>query len=92
MLSMFVGNLGALMQSNMKRMLAYSSIAHAGYVLAAFATRSSMGGAAAIFYLAVYSVTNVGAFIVVAHLAGKGESTVAISDYRGLGRRRALLS
>ncbi len=91
-LSMFVGNLGALMQSNIKRMLAYSSIAHAGYVLAAFTTRSAMGGAAAIFYLAVYSVTNVGAFLVVAHLAGKDESTVAISDYRGLGKRHPVLA
>jgi NADH-quinone oxidoreductase subunit N len=91
-LSMFVGNLAALLQTNIKRMLAYSSIAHAGYVLAAFAARSTMGVAAAMFYLAAYCAMNVGAFLVVAHLSGEGEKHLAICDYRGLGHRNPLLA
>jgi NADH-quinone oxidoreductase subunit N len=66
-LSMTVGNIGALMQNNVKRMLAYSSIAHAGYVLVAFAARDQIGIAAAIFYAASYAAMNVGAFAVVTH-------------------------
>jgi NADH-quinone oxidoreductase subunit N len=91
-LSMFIGNLAALVQGNIKRMLAYSSIAHAGYILAAFTARSEMGVAAAMFYLAIYSVTNVGAFLVVAHLSGLGEKHLSMSDYAGLGRRRPVLA
>ena len=63
-LSMFVGNLAALVQSNIKRMLAYSSIAHAGYMLVAFAARSELGVAAVLFYLAAYCAMNLGAFAV----------------------------
>ena len=58
-------------------MLAYSSIAHAGYVLVALTARSDIGTAAAMFYLAAYAFMNIGAFAVVAHLSGKGESTRA---------------
>jgi len=91
-LSMFIGNLAALVQGNIKRLLAYSSIAHAGYVLAAFTARSEMGVAAAMFYLAAYSVMNIGAFLVVGHLAGAGEKHQEIGDYRGLGHRHPVLA
>src|SRR5207302_10991344 len=98
--SMTLGNFGALMQNNVKRMLAYSSIAHAGYLLVAFAAaalQTSSGGrqvalSAAIFYTAAYAVMNIGAFAVVSHLAGSGERFTSIDDYAGLGRRSPLLA
>ncbi len=91
-LSMTIGNFGALMQNNVKRMLAYSSIAHAGYLLVAFAARNDIGISAAIFYTASYAAMNVGAFAVVSHLAGSGESRVSIDDYAGLSKRSPLLA
>ncbi|HEY5162230.1 MAG TPA: NADH-quinone oxidoreductase subunit N [Terriglobales bacterium] len=91
-LSMTIGNLGALMQNNVKRMLAYSSIAHAGYLLVAFAAAKDIGISAAIFYAASYAVMNVGAFIVISHVAGHGERFVNIEDYSGLGRRAPTLA
>jgi NADH-quinone oxidoreductase subunit N len=86
--SMVVGNFAALTQSNVKRLLAYSSIAHAGYVLVALAARSNTGTAAAMFYLAAYAFMNLGAFAVVAHLPGKGERFQSIEDFAGLGERQ----
>lgn len=91
-LSMTLGNVGALLQNNVKRMLAYSSIAHAGYLLVAFAARNDVGIAAAIFYTASYAAMNVGAFAVVSHFARAGERYVNIDDYAGLGRRSPLLA
>lgn len=91
-LSMTIGNLGALVQSNVKRMLAYSSIAHAGYLLVAFAAGNEIGLTAAMFYTAAYAAMNVGAFAVVSHFAGTGERYVTIDDYAGLGRRAPLLA
>jgi NADH-quinone oxidoreductase subunit N len=88
LLSMTIGNFGALTQANVKRMLAYSSIAHAGYVLVAVTAQSNLGTAAAMFYLAAYAMMNVGAFAVVTHLAGKGEKHVAVDDFAGLGVRQ----
>jgi len=91
-LSMTLGNIGALVQSNVKRLLAYSSIAHAGYLLVAFAAAKTTGISAAIFYAASYALMNVGAFAIVAHLAGKGERYVTLEDYTGLGRRSPLIA
>jgi|SRR6185369_13824308 NADH-quinone oxidoreductase subunit N len=93
-LSMTIGNLGALVQSNVKRMLAYSSIAHAGYLLVAFAAVKNLenGISAAIFYAASYAAMNVGAFAVVSHFASAGEKYVQIDDYAGLGRRAPVLA
>ncbi len=91
-LSMTLGNFGALMQNNVKRMLAYSSIAHAGYLLVAFAAAGDTGISAAIFYTAAYAAMNVGAFAVVSHFAAGGERYVSIDDYAGLGRRSPLLA
>ena len=86
-LSMCIGNIGALVQTSVKRMLAYSSIAHAGYLLIAFAAAKDIGISAAIFYTAAYAAMNVGAFAIVAHLANVGEKYVTFDDYAGLGRR-----
>ena len=91
-LSMTLGNIGALLQNNVKRMLAYSSIAHAGYLLVAFAAGKEIGVAAAIFYTASYAAMNVGAFAVVSHFSAAGERYVSIDDYAGLGRRSPILA
>ena len=91
-LSMTLGNIGALVQQNIKRLLAYSSIAHAGYLLVAFAAAQQTGISAAIFYAASYAAMNVGAFAIVAHLASRGERYVTLDDYAGLGRRSPMLA
>jgi NADH-quinone oxidoreductase subunit N len=95
-LSMTLGNIGALVQTNVKRVLAYSSIAHAGYTLMAFAMTTSenspSGISAAMFYLASYAAMNVGAFAVVSHFASAGERYVTLEDYEGLGRSSPLLA
>src|SRR5215469_3159148 len=90
-LSMTLGNFGALVQNNVKRMLAYSSIAHAGYLLVAFAAGPD-GIPAAIFYTAAYATMNVGAFTVVSHFASTGERYLTVDDYAGLGKRSPLLA
>jgi NADH-quinone oxidoreductase subunit N len=90
-LSMTVGNLAALRQQNVKRMLAYSSIAHAGYLLAAFAGLGTSGIAAASFYAAAYAAMNVGVFAVITVISGYDESLPLVDDYRGLLYRSPLL-
>jgi NADH-quinone oxidoreductase subunit N len=88
---MTVGNLAALRQQNVKRMLAYSSIAHAGYLLAAFAGLGSSGIAAASFYTAAYAAMNVGIFAVITVVSGYDEKLPLVEDYRGLIYRAPLL-
>jgi NADH-quinone oxidoreductase subunit N len=90
-LSMTVGNLAALRQENVKRMLAYSSIAHAGYLLAAFAGLGSSGIAAATFYTAAYAAMNVGIFAVVTLVSGYDDKLPLVEDFRGLIYRSPLL-
>jgi NADH-quinone oxidoreductase subunit N len=95
-LSMTLGNVSALVQNNIKRLLAYSSIAHAGYILVAFAMMSpetsATGISAVMFYTAAYAAMNVGAFAVVSHFANSGERYVTLEDYEGLGRTSPLLA
>jgi NADH-quinone oxidoreductase subunit N len=91
-LTMTIGNLGALVQNNVKRLLGYSSIAHAGYLLVAFGAAPDLGVRAVLFYTAAYAFMNVGAFAVVSHLAGAGERYVSVDDYAGLGRRSPVLA
>jgi NADH-quinone oxidoreductase subunit N len=91
-LSMTLGNLGALVQDNVKRLLAYSSIAHAGYLLVAFVANPELGTSPAMFYTAAYAAMNVGAFAVVSHFAGAGEKYVTLEDYAGLGRKSPVLA
>ena len=90
-LSMTVGNLAALRQQNVKRMLGYSSIARAGYLLAAFAGVGTTGIAAASFYIAAYAAMNVGIFAVITLVSGYDEELPMIEDYRGLIYRSPLL-
>ena len=87
-LTMMLGNVIALVQPNIKRMLAYSSIAHAGYVAVAFASASQRGVSAALFYLLAYGIMNLGAFAVVTILSRADDKMVNISDYAGLAAKR----
>jgi len=88
LLTMVIGNFAALTQTNIKRLLAYSSIAHAGYMLVAITAASETGMAAVLFYLAAYTLMNVGAFAVVIHVCRKGEQFVQIQDFSGLAERQ----
>jgi NADH-quinone oxidoreductase subunit N len=91
-LSMTVGNLGALLQRDVKRMLAYSSIAHAGYILVAFTAFPFDGIAGACFYIATYAAMQVGAFAVITQVAGYNERARTIDDFTGLGQKRPYLA
>jgi NADH-quinone oxidoreductase subunit N len=91
-LTMTVGNVVALVQTNIKRMLAYSAIAHAGYLLVAMAAIVPQAGAAMLYYLIGYVVANLGAFGVVTALERRGESNDLIQDYRGLAQREPALA
>ncbi len=90
-LTMTIGNLGALAQHNIKRMLAYSSIAHAGYVLVGVIAGGELGQASVLFYLTAYTFMNVGAFAVVEALE-RHEEGLELSDYAGLAARSPLLA
>ena len=90
-LTMTVGNVTALLQTNLKRMLAYSSIAHAGYILVALVAGGPDGASAALFYLAVYSFMNLGAFGIVTVLGRGREERALVSDLAGLGFRQPLV-
>ncbi len=89
--TMTVGNFAALRQTNIKRMLAYSSIAHAGYLLVGMVAKSDAGGAAVLFYLLAYTLMNTGAFAVVIALGKRGEANETLDDYDGVGMRHPLL-
>ncbi len=87
-ISMFVGNILALTQTNVKRILAYSSIAHLGYLLVAFLAAGKLASTAVAFYLIAYFVTTLGAFAVVTVLSDREKEAEALDDYRGLLWRR----
>jgi NADH-quinone oxidoreductase subunit N len=101
-LTMFLGNLGALVQTNVKRLLAYSSIAHAGYILVAFAAVTFMKNdlkdgagaayAAVLFYLLSYALVKIGAFTIVSQLGGAGEKHLSLDDYAGLAQRQPFVA
>ena len=100
MLTMTVGNLAAIMQNNVKRMLAYSSIAHAGYALVGFigagAAKPGQAQDAAIasvaFYMLTYAITNLGAFSVISLLAQKNDRRAEFEDYNGIGFKSPVLA
>lgn len=86
------GNIAALAQKDVKRMLAYSSIAHAGYILVGVAAASTTGVRAVLFYLMAYAFMNIGAFTVIAVLERRGAVGSAIDDYAGLSRHQPFLA
>ena len=90
-ITMIAANLVALVEANVKRMLAYSSIAHAGYLLVALNSGSQVGAASFLFYLVVYTLMTIGAFAVVIAVGGPGEERVDIDSYAGLAWQKPLL-
>jgi NADH-quinone oxidoreductase subunit N len=89
---MTVGNLIALKQDNIKRLLAYSSIAHAGYALVGFTAGNTVGTAGIMFYMLSYAFMNIGAFAVVILVGKKGEQNGNVQDFAGLGSRHPVLA
>ncbi len=87
-LTMLVGNTAAIFQDDVKRMLAYSGVAHAGYLLIGIVANSQDGVASILFYLGVYLFMNVGAFAVVFMMEGEGEESNSIQRFKGLGKRK----
>jgi NADH-quinone oxidoreductase subunit N len=90
-LTMISANLVALVQGNIKRMLAYSSIAHAGYLLVALAAASTIGAASFLFYAVTYTLMTMGAFAVVMTVGLRNETRLDLDAYSGLGWRRPFL-
>jgi NADH-quinone oxidoreductase subunit N len=90
-ITMIAANLMALVQSNVKRMLAYSSIAHAGYLLVAITAANQTAAAGLLFYLLVYTLMNIGAFAVVIGVAHQAEERLQVEDYAGFGWSQPLL-
>jgi len=91
-LTMTLGNIVAIAQRNIKRMLAYSSIAHAGYILVAMVAASELGTASVLYYLLAYAFMNLGAFGVVILYGRKGEESININDYSGMASKYPLLA
>ncbi len=92
MLTMIVGTIVGVAQTNLKRMLAYSSIAHAGYLLVGLVAANEVGKAAILFYLLVYAVTNLGAFGVIALLGTPDRPHEELRDFSGLWYSRPALA
>jgi len=92
MATMILGSVVGVVQTNVKRMLAYSSIAHAGYILVGLIAGGQTGKAAVLFYLATYAITNIGAFGIVAVLATRDRAHDQLSDFAGLWHRRPMLA
>ena len=91
-LSMFVGNLGAIMQTNIKRMLAFSSISHAGYILMAVIAKNSLGSSSLLFYMLSYAFMTFGIFGIVIILGRKGEENLEIKNYSGLAYKHPVIA
>lgn len=90
--TMLIGNISALAQSNIKRMLAFSSVAHAGYIMMGLVSGSQYGYGGIVFYLTAYMFMQIGSFIIVAILERNGEKYLELSDYAGLSKRHPVLA
>lgn len=91
-LTMFVGNLGAIMQTNIKRLLAYSSISHVGYILIAILAKDSLGSASLLFYMLAYTFVIFGAFGIIIIMGRKGDENLELEGYSGLGFKHPMLA
>ena len=91
-LTMLVGNIAAIFQDDVKRMLAYSGVAHAGYLLIGIVANSQDGVASLIFYLNVYLFMNIGAFAVVFIMEGEGREGTSVSRFKGLAKNHPLIA
>jgi NADH-quinone oxidoreductase subunit N len=90
--TMLIGNISALAQSNIKRMLAFSSVAHAGYIMMGLVSGSQYGYGGIVFYLTAYMFMQIGSFIIVGILERNGEKYLELSDYAGLSKRHPVLA
>src|SRR5262249_57292899 len=90
-LSMLVGVAAGVVQRNVRRMLAYSSIAHAGYLLMAMTSGNDAGKGAVLFYVLTYALTSLGAFGVTAFVSSRDRANDDLADYAGLARRQPML-
>lgn len=91
-ITMLVGNISAVVQTNVKRMLAYSSIAHAGYLMMGLVSGTADGAAGILFYVTSYVFMQIGAFVIVGLIEKADGTNVMLDDYRGLGKRQPLLA
>jgi len=91
-LTMFIGNLGAIMQTNIKRLMAYSSVTHVGYILIAVLAKDSFGSSALLFYMLTYAFMIFGAFGVIIILGRKGDENLEIEGYSGLGFKHPVIA
>ena len=91
-LSMFIGNFGAIVQTNVKRLLAYSSVSHVGYILLAVLAKSELGTASLLFYMLSYSFMIFGAFAIVIIIGRAGQENQEIESYSGLGYKHPILA
>ncbi|MFQ5482732.1 MAG: NADH-quinone oxidoreductase subunit N [Nitrospinaceae bacterium] len=91
-LSMFIGNLGAIVQTNIKRLLAYSSVSHVGYILIAVIAKNSLGSSSLMFYMLSYAFMIFGVFGVVILLGREGDENLEIENYSGLGFKHPILA
>jgi NADH-quinone oxidoreductase subunit N len=91
-LSMIVGNLGAIMQTNIKRMLAFSSVSHAGYILMAVIAKNSLGSSSMLFYMLTYAFMTFGIFGIIVILGRKGEENLEIQSYSGLAYKHPVIA
>lgn len=92
LLTMVLGNIVALMQSNLKRLMAYSAIAHTGYLLVGLLAGPVVGYSGIIFYLVAYIAMNIGAFTLISLFAGKDDSSLTLPNLAGLGKRHPVLA
>jgi len=91
-LSMFIGNLGAIMQTNIKRLIAFSSVSHVGYLLIAIIAKSSLSSSSLIFYMLTYAFMIFGVFGIVILLGKKGEENLEIENYSGLAYKHPIIA
>jgi NADH-quinone oxidoreductase subunit N len=91
-LSMFIGNLGAIMQTNIKRLIAFSSVSHVGYLLIAIIAKSSLSSSSLMFYMLTYAFMIFGVFGIVILLGRKGEENLEIENYSGLAYKHPVIA
>jgi NADH-quinone oxidoreductase subunit N len=89
---MFIGNLGAIMQTNIKRLLAFSSVAHVGYLIIAIIAKNSLSSSALMFYMLTYAFMIFGTFGIVILLGRKGDENLEIENYSGLAYKHPMLA
>ncbi|HSR68067.1 MAG TPA: NADH-quinone oxidoreductase subunit N [Acidobacteriota bacterium] len=91
-LTMAIGNVAAISQRNLKRLLAYSSVAHAGYILVGVAAHNQLGAQGILYYLSAYALMTIGAFVIIQVISLKGEAGIDLEDFKGIGFKAPFLT